>query len=293
MHNRRQPRFPPFGPGATTAATTLAVAVVLLFFLALGGARRAAGATTPGELAGKVGFDQRLGVEVPRALPFLDDQGRTVRLGDLLDGRRPAILVLGYHECPMLCSAVLNGLTESLTELRASAGTDFEFIDVSINPSETPEIAAAKKRIYLKRYRRPDADAGWHFLTGSEDSIRQAADAVGFRYAYDAETRQYAHASGLVVLTPEGRVHRYLFGASFDAGALSDALKSAGARAPAGSPVEQFLLMCFHYNPLQGRYGTLILGVMRAGGALTLAVLFFGVGRMLWRERRAAAKTSL
>ncbi len=263
-------------------------ALAFAVLLASGTPRPAAAATSPAELASRVGFDQQLGTDLPRAVPFLDDRGRTVRLGDILDGRRPAILVLGYHECPMLCSAVLNGLTETLTELRASAGRDFDFINVSINPEETTAVAAKKKRTYLNRYRRPDADAGWHFLTGSEDSVRQVAAAVGFRYAYDPETRQYAHASGLVVLTPEGRVHRYLFGASFDAAALSDALTSAGARAPAGSPVEQFLMMCFHYNPLNGRYGTTILGLMRAGGALTLAGLGIGVGRMLRRERRAA-----
>lgn len=248
--------------------------------------------TTPAELASRVGFDQRLGANVPRELPFLDEDGRAVRLGDILDGRRPAVLVLGYHECPMLCSAVLSGLTETLTEMRASAGRDFDLIDISINPTEPTSLAAAKRRIYLKRYRRPEAEAGWHFLTGSEDSIRQAADAVGFRYAYDAETRQYAHASGLVVLTPEGRVSRYLFGATFDAQTLSDALKAAGARAPVGSPIEQLLMLCFHYNPLQGKYGALVLGAMRAGGAVTLVILIVGIGRLLWRERQRTITTA-
>lgn len=226
-------------------------------------------------------FAQNLGAQTPLDASFRDESGRAVRLGDYL-GRRPAILVLGYAECPMLCSLVLNGVVESLNDLRATTGSQFDLIDLSIDPTQTPATAAAQKRTYFKRYLRNGADAGWHFLVGDERQIRRVADAIGFQYAYDPESKQYAHASGFVVLTPEGKVARYFFGVTFDPREVQTALNGADA-GRVGSPIERLLLLCFHNNPIAGKYGALILGTMRAAGAATL----LGLGLLIYRLGRA------
>lgn len=242
------------------------------------------------EAAREVGFDQNLGANVPLDAAFRDaESNRVVPLGQALTAGRPAILVLGYHECPMLCSAVLNGLVETLNDLRWSAGREFDLVDVDINPTEATALAAAKRRIYLKRYSRPGAGSGWHFLTaaesGDENGIRRLAESVGFRYRFDPKTGQYAHASGFVVLTPDGRVSRYFFGINFNPQELHDALAVAGAREVSRTPIEQLLLLCFHYNPIQGKYGGLILGALRGGAVLTLLALGGGVFYLTRRER--------
>lgn len=239
----------------------------------------------PREIIESVGFDQRLGEQVPLDAAFRDEQGRPVRLRGYLHGDRPALLVLGYHDCPMLCSVGLTGLTEGLNDLRATTGKDFDFIDLSINPRETPERAAAKKRLYFKRYLRAGADVGWHFLTGEETEIRRVAEAVGFRYRLDPATGQYAHASGVVVLTPDGRVAKYLLGVNYPGEELQAALATARA-GRVGSPIERLLLLCFHYNPISGRYGPLIFQTMRVAGVVTLLVLGSLLARLWWREHR-------
>ena len=251
----------------------------------LAGAHAAPVVPAPREIVESVGFDQRLGEQVPLDAAFRDDQGHPVRLRGYLDGSRPAILVLGYQECPMLCSVVLTGLTECLNDLRATTGRDFDLIDLSINPREGPAQSAAQKRLYFKRYLRAGADVGWHFLTGEEPEIRRVAEAVGFRYRLDPATGQYAHASGLVVLTPDGRVAKYLLGVQYPGEELQSALVTARA-GRVGSPIERLLLLCFHYNPISGRYGPLIFLTMRVAGSLTLLVLALFLGRLWWRERR-------
>ncbi len=229
-------------------------------------------------------FDQNLGAQVPLDAVFRDATNAPVALRSVL-GQRPAILVLGYHECPMLCSLVLSGLVESLTEIKQTTGKDFDLIDVSISPQDSPEAAAKQKRIYFKRYARQGADAGWHFLTSTNpESIRAIGDAVGFRYAFDPTTRQYAHPSGIVVLTPEGKVSRYLFGVNYDAGELQAALRAA-ARSQVGSRIAELLLVCFHYNPLTGKYGSIILTGLRAAGVVTLLAM---VGGIIYLVRRPA-----
>ena len=250
--------------------------------------------SVPGAAAGvarEVGFDQKLGATVPLDASFHDANGQPVTLRQLLSAGRPAILVLGYHECPMLCSAILNGLIETLIDLRWSAGREFDLIDVDINPAEPASLVAAKQRMYLKRYSRKGAAAGWHFLSAPEkdnaESIQQLADGIGFRYHYDPATRQYAHASGFVILTPDGRVSRYFFGINFKPQELHDALAAAGAREVSRTPIEQLLLLCFHYNPVQGKYGAIIFNALRGGAVLTLLAL--GGGLLLlarrWRVR--------
>lgn len=233
----------------------------------------------------KVDFEQRLGTQLPLDLTFRDDTGKMVRLGDYF-GDKPVILTLSYYECPMLCTLVLNGLTSALRTLRFTLGKEFVAINVSFNPREKPELAAAKKATYLKEYRRPGAEAGWHFLTGEEEAIQRLTAAVGFRYAWDERSQQYAHATGLVVLTPEGRIARYLYGVEFSPRDLRFALVEA-AEGKIGSPVDKLLLYCFHYDPATGRYSTIALNSIRIGGVLTVAALVGFILVMLRRERRA------
>jgi protein SCO1/2 len=233
----------------------------------------------------EIRFDQKINAQIPLEAQFRDEFGRSVRLGEYFKAK-PVILVLGYYRCPMLCTLVSNGLIETLHDLKADVGNQFDVVEVSISPSETPESAASAKREYLRRYGRPGCEKGWHFLTGAEPAIRQLADAVGFHYAYDPSIKQYAHPSGFVVLTPQGRVSRYFFGVDFRASDLSAALHDASANR-AGSPVRELLLLCFHYRPVSGKYGVLILNSVRAIGGATLLALGVFVTRSLRREQKS------
>jgi protein SCO1 len=229
----------------------------------------------------KIRFDQKLGEPVTMDLRFLDEEGRSIRLGDCL-GDKPAILILGYYRCPMLCNLVLNGLVIGLKEVKFTAGQQFNVIMVSIDPKESSEIAAAKKRNYLARYGRDNTAQGWHFLTGDEAAISQLAREVGYHYAYDPSINEYAHPSGLVILTPQGRVAQYFFGVSYPPRDLASSLQRAGAH-EIGSPVQQILLLCFHYNPLHGPYGHVVLSLLRWLGVLTVLCV---VGMILFAKQR-------
>lgn len=243
--------------------------------------------TTPAAaatMAAAAKFSQNINASVPMDAAFRDESGRAMPLGALL-GQRPAILVLGYHECPMLCSVILSELVESLTEMRATTGRDFDLIDVSINPADSPALADKQRRMYFRRYLRAGSDVGWHFLTSSNEvPIRRLADAVGFHYAYDQVSGQYSHPSGLVILTPEGKVSRYFFGVKFDAGQLQAALAAAGQR-QIGSPIEELLLVCFHYNPIHGKYGALIMNILRGAGVATLLAMGGLIAHLIRREQ--------
>lgn len=217
-------------------------------------------ALTPGDLS-RVKFEQHVGSRVSSDLVFRDETDRPLRLGNYF-GKQPMILVLGYYRCPMLCTLTNNGLIKALQDLRTSVGHDFQVVDVSIDPTETARAASAKKVEYLRQYGRLDAADGWHFLVGDKQSIVQLADQVGYRYLYDPEIRQYAHPSGLVVLTPDGKISRYIFGVNFDAKELSSALVAA-QKGQSSSTVSQFLLLCYHYNPITGKYGALALNGLR------------------------------
>lgn len=239
-----------------------------------------AGTATPASILSSVGFDQKLGAQAPLDLVFRDEGGRPVRLGALVHGR-PVLLALVYYKCPMLCTETLNGLVRALRALSFDAGRQFDVVVLSIDPRETPALAAAKQKVYVERYGRSGGAKGWSFLTGDESSIRSLAGAVGFRYAYDRELDQYAHPAGLVVLTPRGRVSRYLFGVEFAAGDVRLALVEAAAGA-IGTPIDRLVLFCYHYDPLTGRYGPRIIRVLQAAGILTmagLAALVFGMSR--------------
>jgi protein SCO1/2 len=232
------------------------------------------GAQTPAarkKILDGVGFAQNLDAQVPMDAPFRDDAGRPVRLGELFRGK-PVVLALVYYKCPMLCTETLNGLVRAMRAVSFDAGKQFNVIAVSFDPRETAALAAAKKSLYVERYGRAGAAGGWSFLTGDADSIRRLAGAAGFRYAFDAELDQYAHAAGLVVLTPRGRISRYLYGVEYAAGDLRLALVEAAA-GTIGSPVDQLLLYCYHYDPLTGKYGLLVTRVLRIAGVLTIALL--------------------
>jgi protein SCO1/2 len=231
-----------------------------------------------------VGIDQRLNEQVPLDLVFKNESGKQVELRRYF-GRKPVVLSLVYYECPMLCTMVLNGMLRSLRALKLDAGKDFEILTVSFDPKETPDLAAAKKQSYLERYQRPGAKEGWHFLTGDERNIRRLTEAAGFRYRYDAARDQYVHASGIMVLTPDGRLARYLYGIEYSARDLRLALVEASA-GRIGNPVDKILLYCFHYDPSTGKYSLLIMNVIRAAGSATVLVLATFLIVMFRRDRR-------
>jgi protein SCO1/2 len=249
-------------------------------------------------LLAKVGFDQNLDAQLPLDLPLRDESGRLVRLGDLLGKQKPAILNLVYYECPMLCNEVLNSLLRSLNAVSFEVGNEFDVITVSIDPTETPKLAAEKKRRYLSRYgnqglagyvrSQAQAAQGWHFLTADQPSIDRLTKTVGFRYAYDPESKQYAHPAGIMIVTPEGRISRYLYGVSYPARDLKLGLMDASAER-IGSPIDQILLTCFHYDPRTGRYNFVVMKVVQFFGLLTLGSLGTFMVLNFRRDRRRAA----
>ena len=236
------------------------------------------------EVLRSIGFDQNIDQHVPLDTTFRDEAGRTVRLGDYF-GKRPVVMVFAYYDCPMLCTQVINGLSSALNVMSLNAGDDFEIVTVSFNPHDTPATAAAKKAIYLERYRRPGAAGGWHFLTGDQPEIDRLTKAAGFRYAWDADTKQYAHPSGIIVLTPDGRLARYLFGIEYGPRDLRLGIVDASA-GQVGTPVDSLLLYCYHYDPMTGRYGLVIMRAMRIAGAATVLALGTFIFVMVRRERR-------
>jgi protein SCO1/2 len=231
-----------------------------------------------------VGIDQRLNEQVPLDLAFRDEGGRAVLLRDFF-GKRPVLLALVYYDCPMLCTLVLNGLTSAVNVLSFDAGKEFEVVVVSFDPREKPADASAKKAAYLSRYKHPGADAGWHFLTGDVTSIDALTKAVGFRYRYDAERDQFAHASALWVLTPDGRVSRLFFGIEYAPRDLRLGLIEA-ADNHIGTPVDQILLYCFHYDPKSGKYGAAIINIVRLCGVATVLALAASILVFARRNRR-------
>ncbi len=239
------------------------------------------------QLLRDVGIDQKLDAQVPLELTLRDEDGRTVRLGEYF-GEKPVLLALVYYECPMLCTQVLNGVLRSLKEVSFDAGKQFDVVAVSFNPREKPALARAKKELYVGLYSRPGAERGWHFLTGEEASVRELAAAVGFRYAYDPESGQYAHASGIILLTAGGKISRYFYGIEYRPRDLRLGLVEASA-GRIGSPVDQILLFCYHYDPTTGRYGLVITRVIQAAGLATVLALGAFMMVMFRRERHARA----
>ena len=217
-------------------------------------------------------IDQKLNAQVPGDLVFKDEEGQNVRLGDYF-GKRPMILVMVYFKCPQLCTVVLTDLVHTLNGLTGvSVGQQFDILTVSFDPKEGPELAAAKKKAYIKEYGRTGASEGWHFLTGQQDSIARLADAVGFRYQWSEEYQQYMHASGLMILTPQGKISQYFYGIDFAANDVRTALTRAG-NDEIGEPADEILFYCLHYDPRTGKYGLIIDRALKLGGGLTVLLL--------------------
>jgi protein SCO1/2 len=235
-------------------------------------------------LLGGVSFKQRLDNQVPIELKFTDDRGQTVTLDECMAGR-PTVFVLAYYRCPMLCNQVLNGVARTLQAIDFEPGKDFEVVVVSFDPTDTVELAAGKKEAVVHAFDHDGSGDGWHFLIGDEKTVAAAAESVGFQYRYDPKSQQYAHASGIVALTPSGRVSRYFYGIDFSTRDVRLALVEASA-GEIGSPVDELLLYCFHYDPLTGRYGLAIYRVIRAAGLATVVGLGCFIGVSLRRERR-------
>jgi protein SCO1/2 len=232
------------------------------------------------ELLKDVGINQKLNESIPLGLTFNDENGKPVELRQYFGGK-PVILSLVYYNCPMLCTQVLNGLERSLKNISLDLGKDYAVVTVSIDPTERPVLASAKQQLYTGMYGRAGAAEGWHFLTGSEPQIKQLANSVGFRYAYDPDSKQFAHASAIMVLTPEGRISRYFYGITYPSRDLRLGLVDA-SEGKIGSPVDAILLFCYHYDPGTGKYGLVISRVIQIAGGLTILVvagLIFVLGR--------------
>jgi protein SCO1/2 len=266
---------------------------IALMLMALSGPVRAQGLapddagdpakTKPGLLS-QVGIDQHLNQQIPLHLVFNDESGREVQLGEFF-GKRPVILAMVYYECPMLCTQVLNGLVSALGVINFDVGREFDVVAVSINPKEMPALAAQKKQVYVDRYKRPQSTAGWHFLTGKEENIKQLAAAVGFRYAFDPAIQQYAHGAGVELLTSKGVISKYFYGIEFSARDIRFGVIEASDQR-IGTPIDDVLLLCYHYDPSTGKYGAIALDAIRIGAVATM----LGLGTFLFvslRKERA------
>jgi len=234
-----------------------------------------------------VGIDQNLNAQIPLELNFKDENGQTVRLGSYFRGK-PVVLALVYYECPGLCDLVLNGLSHTMEQTSLNVGSDYEVVTVSFNPKESWQLAHAKKANYIEKYQRTGAEAGWHFLTGDQDAITKLTQVVGFHYNWDPVAKQFAHASGIMVLTPEGKIARYFYGIAYKPRDFRLGLVEASAN-KIGSPADQVLLFCYHYDPTTGKYGMAITEITRALGTATVLALGAFVFIMLRRERLSHA----
>jgi protein SCO1/2 len=229
-----------------------------------------------------VAFDQRVNAPVPLDASFRDETGRSVRLGEYV-GARPVVLVLVYFRCQDLCPLLLEGVTRSLAETNLAPGRDYSLVVLSFDPRDTPEVAAQKKAELLRR--NGATGAGWHFLTGEDAEIRQLTQAVGFHYTYDATRQEYAHAAGLVLVTPQGKIFRYLYGIDFSPQALRLGLVEASGN-QVGTAVDQVLLFCYHYDPSAGKYSLAIMNILRAAGVATVGAMGAFIVLMRRRDRR-------
>jgi protein SCO1/2 len=277
--------------------TVTSATALVFFFLSVSPAAAIPGASSGGNLLSfepgrpaaynpfaNVGFDQKLDEQIPLALTFIDETGKAVQLQEYF-GDKPVILSLAYYDCPMLCTLVLNGLVRTLRTLSFSAGQEFNVVTVSFDPREKPPLAAEKSKTYLQAYHRPGAERGWRFLTGDENNIQKLTRAVGFRYIYDQRSNEFAHASGIVVLTPQGKISKYFYGIEYSPRDVRLGLVEASA-GKIGSAVDQILLLCFHYDPAAGKYGLIVMRVVQGSGLLTLLALGSYIFVMLRRERR-------
>jgi protein SCO1/2 len=234
----------------------------------------------------EVDFQQRLGAQLPLDREFVAEDGKPVRLGQYFS-ERPVLFVLAYYRCPMLCNQVLNGVLTSTNALAFVAGEDFEIVVISFDPSDTSSAARAKREAYTKRYHRSEGREGWHFLTGRSDDIAAVAEACGFRFVHDEQTDQFAHASGIMVATPDGRLSQYFYGIDYPTRDLRLALVES-SQGRLGNLVDKVLLRCFHYDAITGRYGLAVMRLVQAGGVLTVLAMIGFIVHSLRKERRLA-----
>ena len=274
------------GFGLWALATVLSVAAPAHAQYATG-PTRSAPVQEKSEILKKIGIDQKIGQQIPLDLPFKDEHGQSVTLRQFFGGRKPVVLALAYYQCPMLCTQVLNGMTGALKTLSLDAGKDFDVVVVSIDPKDNFRLAANKKLTYVEHYGRPESAGGWHFLTGAESAIAPLAEALGFRYVYDANIKQYAHGAAIYVATPSGVVSRYLLGIDFAPRDLRLALVEASNNA-LGSVVDRVLLLCYHYDPATGKYGAATLNAVRVGFIATVGAFLTFLFISLKRERAEA-----
>jgi protein SCO1/2 len=228
-------------------------------------------ATPPPQILGNISIDQNLKQQVPLDLPFKDENGRDVKLSDYF-GSKPVILSLVYYECPMLCTETLNGMVSAFKVLKFDVGKEFNVVTISFDARETPALAAEKQKNYLRQYGRPGAEQGWHFLTGPQSSIDAVTKSVGFHYAWDQSTQQFAHATALFLLTPDGKIAQYYYGVEFSPRDLRFGIIEA-SQGKTGTVVDQVLLYCFHYDPRSGKYGAIITRVVQLAGGITILLL--------------------
>jgi protein SCO1/2 len=236
-----------------------------------GSATGARPATPPPSILQNVTVEQKLNQQVPLDLPFKDEYGKDVKLGDYF-GQKPVVLALVYYQCPMLCTEVMSGMASAFSVLKFDIGKEYKVLNVSFDPRETPAMAAAKKQFYLRRYGRPGAEQGWHFLTGPADSINALTKAVGFHYQWDPKTEQFAHATAIMVLSPQGKIAQYYYGVEYSPRDLRLGLVQASQN-QVGNIVDQVLLYCYHYDPRTGKYGAVITRVLRVAGVFTIVLL--------------------
>lgn len=234
----------------------------------------------------KIGIEQKLGAQMPLDTELKDEDGRTVKLGSYFNNGRPVILAFVYYECPMLCNQVLNGLTGSLKGIAFNAGKDFDVVAISFDARENdkPDLAKNKKASYIERYGRAGSENGWHFLTGTQGSIDKVTSAAGFSYKWDEKSEQFAHAAGIMIATPDGRLSRYFYGIDYSPKDVKFGLMESNEN-KVGNPAERLLLYCYHYDPATGKYGLAILRVMRLGGVLTLVGMAV-MGFVFWRRNK-------
>jgi protein SCO1/2 len=247
-------------------------------------------AMAPAEIANEISIDQKLGAQVPLNLEFTDESGRKRPLSSFIK-EKPVILVLAYYRCPMLCGEVLNGLVRAIRPLKFDIGNEFDIVTVSIDPKETAALASEKKANYIEDYGRPGAEKGWSFLTGEQESIAALANTVGFRYVYEPQTKQYAHAGGLIVLTPEGKVSKYFYGVDYRTDDLRLGLVEASGN-NIGSAVDKVLLLCYKYDPITGKYGLAITRTLQLGGIVTVGAIGGFIFFSMRRERRRKIKAA-
>ncbi len=286
---------------ATKAVAVAGIAAVLGFSSLTGVARATA---LPGGLPGEVkenvhlgpsladiGIDQNLNAELPKEAVFTNDYGQPIKLGDLF-GKKPAVVIFVYYECPMLCNMVLNQTIRTMNAMTAlSAGQDFDVIAISIDPGETAELAGQKKRAYMKEYGKRGDPAGWHFLTGTDENIKRVTEVAGFKYRYDPKTDEYIHASGIMVATTDGHISRYFYGVEYDPTDLRMSLGDA-SQGKIGGLVKVVLDYCLRYDPMTGRYGPAIMNLLRAVGVITVLAMGTFMFIMLRRDRRGQGPAS-